>query len=124
MPKLVLIYEDVEVKEYPLAQQELLIGRAQSASISLDDSTVSSRHAVLESEMSRDKNQTFFLRDLGSKNGTYVKGKRVSRAPLSDGDEFKVGWSTFRFHSEERVIQRPIRQKVVQEVTEMELELA
>ncbi len=101
MPKLVLIYEDVEVKEYPLAQQELLIGRAQTASISLDDSTVSSRHAVLESELSRDKNQTFYLRDLSSKNGTFVKGQRISRAPLHDGDEFKIGWSTFRFHSKE-----------------------
>lgn len=122
MPKLVLIYEDVEVKEYPLAQQELLIGRAQSATISLDDSTVSSRHAVLESEMSRDKNQRFFLRDLASKNGTYVKGQRISRAALSDGDEFKIGWSTFRFHSKERVRKRFNSNDISQE--NMTLELA
>lgn len=122
MPKLVLIYEDVEVKEYPLAQQELLIGRAQSATISLDDSTVSSRHAVLESEMSRDKNQTYYLRDLASKNGTYVKGQRISRAPLSDGDEFKIGWSTFRFDSKERARTSHRRNEAVSQ--ELELELA
>lgn len=122
MPKLVLIYEDVEVKEYPLAQQELLIGRAQSATISLDDSTVSSRHAVLESEMSRDKNQTYYLRDLASKNGTYVEGQRISRAPLSDGDEFKIGWSTFRFDSKERTRTSHRRNEAVSQ--ELELELA
>lgn len=124
MPKLVLIYEDVEVKEYPLAQQELLIGRAQSATISLDDSTVSSRHAVLESEMSRDKNQTFYLRDLASKNGTYVKGQRISRAPLQDGDEFKIGWSTFRFDSKERARESYHRKDVAPKAESLELELA
>ncbi len=103
MPKLVLIYDDIEVKEYPLARQELLIGRLTSASISLDDSTVSSRHAVLESELSRDRRQTFYLRDLSSKNGTFVGGKRISREPLKDGDEFKIGWSTFRFQDSDTV---------------------
>ncbi|MCB1755973.1 MAG: FHA domain-containing protein [Gammaproteobacteria bacterium] len=102
MPKLVLIYEDIEVKEFTLARQELLIGRAASASISLDDSTVSTRHAVLESELSRDKQQRFFLRDLSSKNGTYIHGQRISRAPLNDGDEFKIGWSTFRFFASDQ----------------------
>ncbi len=97
MPKLVLIFEDIEVKEFQVARQEMLIGRLPAASISLDDSTVSTRHAVLESEFSRDKQQTFFIRDLSSKNGTYIDGERVSRKSLNDGDEFKIGWSTFRF---------------------------
>lgn len=121
MPKLVLIYEDVEVKEYPLAQQELLIGRAQTATISLDDSTVSSRHAVLESEMSRNKNQRYFLRDLDSKNGTYVKGQRISRARLNDGDEFKIGWSTFRFHIKEHTRENFNLRGVAQETVSLEL---
>ncbi len=99
MPKLVLIYEDIEVREYPVARHELLIGRTPQASISLDDSTVSSRHAILESEVSRDKQQRFYLRDLSSKNGTYIDGRRISRTPLRDGDEFNIGWSTFRFEN-------------------------
>ena len=102
MPKLVLIYDDIEIKEFTVARQELLIGRLPAASISLDDNTVSCRHAVLESELSRDSRQTFFIRDLSSKNGTYVDGQRVSRRSLSDGDEFRIGWSTFRFEESER----------------------
>ncbi|MDO6462278.1 FHA domain-containing protein [Granulosicoccaceae sp. 1_MG-2023] len=97
MAKLILIFEDVAIREYPLARQEMLIGRSPVATIALEDSTVSGRHAVLESEISRDRAQRFYLRDLKSKNGTYVAGKRISRAPLADGDEFRIGWSTFRF---------------------------
>lgn len=97
MARLILIFDDVEIREYPLARQEMLIGRSPGAGIALEDSTVSGRHAVLESEISRNREQRFYLRDLKSKNGTYVEGKRISRAPLRDGDEFRIGWSTFRF---------------------------
>ncbi|HBR97932.1 MAG TPA: hypothetical protein DD979_11220 [Gammaproteobacteria bacterium] len=106
MPKLVLVFEDVAVKEYALARQELLIGRLPEAAISLDDATVSSRHAILESEVARDHSQTFYIRDLSSRNGTYMDGRRILRKPLHHGDEFRIGWSTFRFlASDGRVLQ-------------------
>ncbi len=98
MAKLVLIFEDVEIKEYAVARHDFLIGRAQNASISLEDATVSSQHALLELDKdNQDKSPKFYLKDLSSKNGTYLDGKRISRIPLNNGDEFKIGWSTFRF---------------------------
>jgi pSer/pThr/pTyr-binding forkhead associated (FHA) protein len=105
MPKLVLIYDDIEVREFPVARQELVIGRLPTVSISLKDSTVSSRHAIVESQFNRDKCQTYYVRDLSSKNGTFLRGRRISRKPLADGDEFKVGSSTFRFCTSEQIAQ-------------------
>jgi len=37
------------------------------------------------------------LDSLELKNGTYVDGKKITQTLISDGDEFKIGWSTFRF---------------------------
>ncbi len=107
MAKLVLIFEDVEIMEYTVASHDFLIGRALNASITLEDTTVSSRHALLELDRkSRENIPRFFLKDLSSKNGTYLDGKRISRIPLNNGDEFKIGWSTFRFinHGKSSVI--------------------
>lgn len=55
------------------------------------DGNVSQRHFEL-----RFDDDQLILRDLGSKNGTFVAGVRVREAPLDVGDEFTVGESTFR----------------------------
>lgn len=64
------------------------IGREPGGKIVLDDEAASRRHAVIQrSEMGE-----YYLLDLGSRNGTYVQGRRV-RTPvlLSHGDEISVG---------------------------------
>ena len=97
MAKLVLVFDNIEVKEYPVTEIDLLIGRARNASVLLDDITVSSQHAILELIDDRDNGSQFYLRDLNSRNGTYLDGKKISRIQITDGDEFNIGWSTFRF---------------------------
>ena len=37
------------------------------------------------------------VRDLGSLNGTFVNGEKVSTQQLSDEDEVRVAWNTFKF---------------------------
>jgi eukaryotic-like serine/threonine-protein kinase len=37
-----------------------------------------------------------WLRDLGTTNGTYVNGQRVTEAQLKDGDSFRIGQTTVR----------------------------
>jgi len=67
------------------------VGRGDGE-ISIDDPTLSGRHFMIE-----ERAHEFFLRDLGSTNGTFLNGHLVRSAPLKSGDEIKAGESVFVF---------------------------
>ncbi len=76
-----------------LAERErALIGRAGSCDIVVPDPSVSRRHAEVAREGGR-----FYIKDLGSTNGTFVNGRRVSRQLLADGDLIGLGKVTAHF---------------------------
>jgi hypothetical protein len=65
----------------------MTIGRDRTAELVLADPEVSRRHARLETQ-----GKTVFLRDLQSKNGTYLNGRRVDAAiETRAGDTIDVG---------------------------------
>jgi pSer/pThr/pTyr-binding forkhead associated (FHA) protein len=70
-----------------LAQAETTVGRDVESDVFLDDVTVSRAHAVME----RGEEGRWFVRDVGSLNGTYVNGEQVERTVLATGDEVQVG---------------------------------
>jgi DNA-binding CsgD family transcriptional regulator len=72
----------------PLEGERLTIGQSTANDISLSyDQTVSRIHAVLELVASR-----WCVRDLGSRNGTFVNGERIwGDRSLRSGDEIQVG---------------------------------
>lgn len=73
--------------QIPLEPGESIIGRDPGASVLIDDSSVSRRHARI---IISDEGAT--LEDLGSKNGTLLQNTKVeSVVTLSDGDKLKVG---------------------------------
>jgi len=61
-------------------------GRHPESDIFLDDVTVSRRHAEF-----RKTDDGFFVRDVGSLNGSYVNRERIDDAPLQGGDEVQIG---------------------------------
>src|SRR5262245_4018975 len=65
----------------------LLIGRDKNCDVVLDDRTlnVSQRHARLTFHASIE------IEDLGSKNGTWVRGQRIQKAVVGAGEEFSLG---------------------------------
>ncbi len=63
------------------------VGRSPDSGVFLDDVTVSRAHAVLE----RRENDAWFVRDVGSLNGTYVNGEQVDETTLATGDEVQIG---------------------------------
>ena len=76
-----------------LAGAVLSIGRHPSNGLSLVDAGVSRFHARVEQT-----GHGYRVRDLGSRNGTYVQGRRVELAELGDGDRLELGPSVgFRF---------------------------
>jgi DNA-binding winged helix-turn-helix (wHTH) protein len=71
----------------PLAAGENLVGRDPECVLAIPSGLVSRQHASIRVDGER-----VTLRDLGSKNGTLVAGRRVAgELPLSDGDELKIG---------------------------------
>ena len=94
----------VVVNKFPLDKQKHTIGRQSGNDIMIDDSSVSSRHAVIEAREDDylDGHFQFFIKDLGSTNGTYVnelelKGERR----LNNYDLVKFASHVFKFIDEE-----------------------
>jgi DNA-binding winged helix-turn-helix (wHTH) protein len=68
------------------------VGRASDAAIQCQVSGVSRHHARIVVAGDRAT-----LEDLGSKNGTYVRRKRITSAGLEDGDEIRLGKASLTF---------------------------
>ncbi len=70
----------------PLNVPRFTIGRGEENSLCVRDLLVSRCHAeITEMELG------FYLRDLGSRNGTYVNGARITAQMLNDGDRIRLG---------------------------------
>ena len=81
-----------EDRDHPLNQGPNVIGRTPDADISIDRTEVSRCHARIVVA-----GTTATIEDLGSKNGTYLNGKRLQQtALLANGDEIWIGRSVAR----------------------------
>jgi len=87
MPKLFIYPKKGEGFEYDLDKEKLSIGRSADNEIMLPDPFSSGHHAVIYLSEGR-----FILRDSGSKNGTFLNGKKLAgEAVLKKGDEILIG---------------------------------
>jgi hypothetical protein len=87
------------VKPIPLGSDRATIGAGASNDVVVSwDGTVSRLHAVME----RIGEAGWVVRDLSSRNGTFVNGERIWRErPVSSGDEIRVGSTSILFRSDE-----------------------
>lgn len=72
--------------KFVLDREVTRVGRHPDSDIFLDDITVSRRHAELINRA-----DAYFVRDVGSLNGTYLNRERIDEAPLANGDEVQIG---------------------------------
>jgi hypothetical protein len=70
----------------------VMIGRAPSSDIVLDDPFVSQTHTRVVP-----RGQMHFVEDLGSTNGTFLNGKEVVEGQLMLDSELRVGETVFRY---------------------------
>ncbi len=77
----------------PLTAARLIIGRDSSSDIQLSDSNISRSHA----EIFFNADGRWFIRDLGSTNGTKINGRRITEAPLNHGDIITMGVTRLEF---------------------------
>jgi DNA-binding SARP family transcriptional activator len=79
-------------RKVELADRPLVLGRHKDCDLVLDDDEVSRQHAQVSPRPGG-----YEITDLGSTNGTFVSGRRVSaRTPLADGDRIELGASIVR----------------------------
>ncbi len=81
--------QQMEVGEF------LTLGRDPSNHIVLEDEFASARHTRIERKLTG-----FLLRDLRSRNGTFINGARILEAVLNDGDRVRIGSTELMFTSE------------------------
>lgn len=81
--RIVLVLAD---RETVVDSDRFLVGRDASCNLTIDSPRISRHHAVI-----RVGPQGVELEDLGSSNGTWFRGKRVTRLELSNGDEVHFG---------------------------------
>lgn len=86
-PLLVIYKGALAGSRWPLSGDSVTLGRAKDCDIVLPERQVSRHHARIEHDATG-----YVLRDLGSKNGTFVNGEPVRGQPyrLRDGDEIEL----------------------------------
>jgi Protein of unknown function (DUF3662)/Inner membrane component of T3SS, cytoplasmic domain len=74
-----------QLRAFPV-HDSAVIGRLPDCDVTLDDPSVSRRHARLRREGSR-----WTVEDLGSTNGVLLNGQPVTRTDVHDGDRLELG---------------------------------
>jgi pSer/pThr/pTyr-binding forkhead associated (FHA) protein len=85
IPEVHLFLGEKALGAFSLGTGELTIGRNPGNDILIDNVGVSRRHAVIIVSGER-----VLIEDLGSANGTFVNGQRITSHELHDGDEILV----------------------------------
>jgi len=85
-----------------LGEHEVVVGTDRAAELVLSDDRVSARHVAVRADASR-----FVVRDLGSTNGTWFEGSRVTEITLPAGSTLLVGRSALRVEPEAQVLDLP-----------------
>ncbi|MBC7171811.1 MAG: FHA domain-containing protein [Polyangiaceae bacterium] len=76
-------------RRFELTHDRIRFGRLPESEVAFDphaDLDASGRHAEIVRESGR-----YVLIDVGSRNGTFIRGKRIDRYPLRGGEEIEFG---------------------------------
>ncbi|MEO1035323.1 MAG: FHA domain-containing protein [Pseudomonadota bacterium] len=84
------VYEGGAPYEIVLTADKLIIGRDEQCDVPITDTSSSRQHAMLERHGER-----YVLRDLDSKNGTWIRNRRITESKLFGGTNFRIGDTLF-----------------------------
>jgi transcriptional regulator with GAF, ATPase, and Fis domain len=89
-PRLLAISGPLRDSTFVLSGSEIPVGRDSSNSLTISDPALSRRHCIITREENGYK-----IRDLNSRNGTFVNGVAVQESVLQHGDQISIGDSSF-----------------------------
>jgi pSer/pThr/pTyr-binding forkhead associated (FHA) protein len=103
MARIVQLLDGIATAQFEINKPEIRIGRSPESDIYIDDASVSTSHCLIETVAPEagDAPKEYFIRDLGSTNGTYVNIDRVERQRLVHEDMIRVGLKNFKFIDEQ-----------------------
>lgn len=88
---LVLFKNDGSQKTFDLPGNTTVIGRRHDCDLCIPLKHVSRRHCQLNMN-----SENLEIRDLGSRNGTFLNGQRIEESTIKAGDYIKIGPLTFQ----------------------------
>jgi transcriptional regulator with GAF, ATPase, and Fis domain len=89
-PRLLAISGPLKDSTFVLSGNEVPVGRDSSNSLTISDPALSRRHCIITRE-----GNAYRIRDLKSRNGTFVNGVAVKERLLQHGDQISIGDSSF-----------------------------
>ncbi|MCX7817955.1 MAG: FHA domain-containing protein [Kiritimatiellae bacterium] len=99
--------------EFEIGDRPITIGRSPEADLVILDDKVSRLHCGI-----RLWDGDFVLKDLKSRNGTYVNGQRVETAKLHVGDRIRIGSCVFTVENEPGKGTETILRELAEEMAE------
>jgi hypothetical protein len=79
-------------EQIKLDKDTMIIGRSRTCDIVIPSAKVSRQHA----SMSR-VNDEYYIEDLGSANGVWLRGEKITRVKVNTGDVFTISDETLTF---------------------------
>ncbi|RQO38738.1 FHA domain-containing protein [Herminiimonas sp. KBW02] len=92
MPTIILAKDGIALQEFPLSKERTSIGRRAYNDIVIDAAGISGEHAVIISHP-----VGCYFEDLGSTNGSQLKGQGVTKHFLEDGDVIALATYTIQY---------------------------
>lgn len=96
MIKLLLKFNGALAKELTVEKNEIFVGRKQDNDLVIDNPAVSGRHCRIYKE-----GKGYFVEDLKSTNGTFLRDRRVEREALHHKDALAIAKHTVEFFNDE-----------------------
>ena len=93
MPQLRYIDDAGRLQTANLASESFLIGRAMTCHLVFDDELMSREHVRID----READGRYRVRDLGSRNKSYVNGQVITETLLNHGDIVRAGGRVFEY---------------------------
>lgn len=87
-------------QSFSLQGEKRSVGRTVDNDIAVDETTVSARHGQLLLI-----DGSWWVEDLGSRNGTFVGGRKIEKEKLKDGDTVSFGQANFVFEDKQQTVQ-------------------
>lgn len=96
MARLVLLSEGLTGKTFELKPEPTTVGRLPDNALQIPEPSVSSHHAEIQL-----RGSDLFVRDLGSTNGTFINGEKISEGTVKPGQILRLGMVDMRLETGE-----------------------